>query len=229
MTGGGASGIHAWSPGDPPEEFLGTLDISYRPYRQADRLHDDIAEKVSALILGARHPERLLPGRADGKPIVAPPYRIDDGSEERDHPFREYYHVDPTGLNQWVGPIVRSPKGLYINPVFMYQDMLSMTKDPEGALSTMGFGRALRLSTLSRYRIGRLRNCTGSSRRALFDIAVSHAAKGDLDLVLEIVANTADIGVRIPDLSSILGIYKGLPAEFILEDLAVRGRRLRTT
>lgn len=97
-----------------------------------------------------------------------------------------------------------------------------MTKDPGGSLSAMGFGRALRLSALSRYGIGRLRDCTGSSLRALFDAAASHAAQGDLDRVPGIVARTA--GMHVPDPGSILGMRKGLPAGFILEDPAADGR-----
>ena len=218
---GGADG-RLWRPGDGVKAFMDTLDIAAGPQGcVSDRIRPEVEERIRSFILASPRPEALMPGLDDGKPQPVEESR--GGSSRHLILRREDYPVDPMGLDRYGNAFCRGTDGdmLYINPVFMYQDMLDLTEDPEGALSSMGFRRALRLSTLSRYRIGGMRNLK-VSRRRLFRMAVEHMGKGDLDRMLDIVAATAYVkDPGIPGLPVLLRLYDGLPMGFIMECIGV--------
>lgn len=223
-TDGGTDG-RLWRPGDGVGAFIRTLDISVGPQgRIISDFRTDVAERIRSFILASPHRGMLMPGEDDGKPQPMRDFRM-GLSHHRNVTFqREDYPVDPTGLNGNGNMFCKGPEEdmLYINPVFMYQDILDLTDDPDAALSSMGFRRALRLSTLSRYRIGGMRNLK-VTRRRLFHLAVEYTGKGDLDWMLDIVASSAyaEEGHRIPGLPTILRMYDGFPVGFIMGSIGV--------
>lgn len=105
--------------------------------------------------------------------------------------------------------------GLGMNAVFMFHDFITLTDDPIRSIDLMGFSRAMRLSAISRARIGGMK-ALGVTRRRLFSMAAGHARRGDLGRFL-LVAALAECGPG--GLEREIDGYEGLPDGFVLETL----------
>lgn len=189
-------------------------------------------------LLAAPHPDSLEPG-SDDVPVPLDSLRATGGGMPRHYLHTDYMIDDPVGLDPDSNVLCRflgddAPRkgmplpdvlngvfvkgmgsGLGMNAVFMFHDFITLTDDPVRSIDLMGFSRAMRLSAISRARIGGMK-ALGVTRRRLFSMAVGHARRGDLDRFL-LVAALAECGPG--GLEKEIDGYEGLPDGFVLETL----------
>lgn len=219
-----------WSPGDGVDGFMETLDFALGPSgRHSPGTNTRMRAMVCGLLSHARSPEGIMPGPDDGEPLSLNAFRMSSSDGRSAFVSHDDYPIDGSGLvlPRFTGVTgvsfvsihldslnVGEPERAYINPSLMYLDFIALTDDPEAAIAAMGFRRALALSTLSRFRIGGMGNMH-ATRRRMFDLALECAEDGDLDWMMNIIADTAGVEKWV-GLPVSVHRYRGLPASFLM-------------
>lgn len=218
-----------WSPGDGVDGFMDTLDFALgNAGSHRFRINERMRGPVHGLLSRARHPEEIMPGPDDGEPLAINAFRMNGTGrsvyiEHDDYPINgdgiklpsrrgvnglSFLNIHLDSLN------AGEPERAYINPSLMYVDFIDLTDDPEAAIASIGFGRAMRLSTLSRFRIGGVGNLR-ATRRRMFDLALECAEDGDADWMMNIIADTVG-AEKWMGLPASVHKYRGLPASFLM-------------